>query len=146
MRPLKSGVTHKIMDSMLNRDLLQERLEEIEFWPELISELSFYLSKYVREKDLNLVRLLLKAGADPNPKQDLEDYLFYLYDEYVITKSTTGDIVLELMNELLKAGANPNRVWCNNYRAYDYAVENNVSPIKELLENYGADKMLRKYM
>ena len=53
---VNKSVTHKIMDSMLNKDQLQERLEEVEYWPELISELSFYLNKYVREKDLNLVR------------------------------------------------------------------------------------------
>lgn len=86
------------------------------------------------------------AGADPNPKDNLDDYLFYLYDEYMQTKSTSGDIVLEVMNELLTAGADPNRVWCNNYRAYDYATENNVIPVKELLESYGVDTKLREYI
>ncbi len=134
------------MDAALNRDQLKERIEELVLSPELISELNIYLNEYIRKIDLEIVNLLLQAGADPNPKQDLDDYLFYLYDEYRITKSTTGEIVLELMNELLKAGANPNRVWCNNYRAYDYAVENNVTAVKELLENHGVDKKLRKYI
>jgi len=50
------------------------------------------------------------------------------------------------MEMLLKAGANPNRVWCNNWRAYDYAVEENIIPIASLLEKYNVDKKPREYI
>ncbi len=129
---------------MLSRQQLKEQLVEIDYWPELKSDLDFYLNEYIFSKDVEMINLLLETGANPNPNEDLDDHLFYLYDEYQQVRSTSGDIVLTIMESLLKAGANPNRVWCNNCRAYDYAVNAGIQPVRELLERYGVDQNLRE--
>jgi len=132
--------------SNLSREELIDRVAEIELWPELKPDLNGYLSHYVQSKDPKLVELLLNAGADPDSKEELDCYLHHLFHEYKATKSTSGDAVLQIMEMLLKAGANPNRVWCNNWRAYDYAVEENIIPIASLLEKYNVDKKPREYI
>jgi ankyrin repeat protein len=130
----------------LSREELKQKLGEIDFWPELLPILNNYLYQYVHSKDLEMVRLLLNAGANPNPEDDLDCFLHHLFHEYKVTRTTAGDRVLELMKILLEAGANPNRVWCNNYRAYDYAAVEDIEPVKRLLEKYGADKKIREYI
>ena len=125
---------------MLTRSELIEKLGEFEFWPEIALEFEEHLRNAISSKDLELVRLLLNAGANPNAKEDLHCYLFLLLHEYMVTKSTTGNISLDIMNELLNAGADPNRVVQCNLRAYDYAVGYRVKPMVEMLERYGAEK------
>ena len=133
-------------DLTLTREELIEKLEEIECWPEVLPDLNNYLNQYVQSKDVELVRLLLNAGADPNPEDQLDCYLHQLFHEYKVTQTTAGDRILELMKVMLEAGANPNRVWCNNWRAYDYAATEGVEPVARLLEQCGADSTIREYI
>ena len=140
------GINKIVNDLTLTREELIEKLEEIECWPEHRHYLGCYLHQYIHSKDIEIVELLLKAGADPNPQDDLDCYLHHLFHEYKVTKTTAGDQLLKLMQVLLEAGANPNRVWCNNYRAYDYAAAEGVEPIIELLEKYGANRKTRRYI
>jgi ankyrin repeat protein len=130
----------------LDRETIIERLEEIELWPELAGELHIYLSNAVFSKDIQYIEALLKAGANPNPKNDLDCYIYHLLHEYQVEKTTKGDLILSIVELLLKYGTNPNRVWCNNQRAYDYAKAWHVSQFVELLEKYGADMKLREYI
>ncbi|WP_020405016.1 ankyrin repeat domain-containing protein [Hahella ganghwensis] len=127
-----------------DREEILEKLEEIEFWPDLKKQLENYLACAIGQKDIESIKALLKAGANPNPIDDLDDHLHHLLHEYQVEKTTKGELILSIVEALLKYGANPNRVWSNNLRAYDYAVSWNVGAIVELLENYGADKELRK--
>ena len=130
----------------MSRDELIERIEEIAIWPEIRSGLDNYINQYVHVKDKEMVKHLLEAGADPNPKEDLDCYLHHLFHEYKASKTTAGDRILELLKVLLEAGADPNRVWCNNWRAYDYAATEGVEPVSRLLEKYGADRAIREYI
>ncbi|MBB6343011.1 hypothetical protein HNP49_003205 [Pseudomonas fluvialis] len=106
----------------LTREDLLEKLENIEFYDEVKADLDFYLSHYILTKDLPSIQKLLAAGANPNPENDLDDYILYLLHEYQVEKSTRGTLILEITEMLLKYGANPNRVTTNNLRAYDYSV------------------------
>jgi len=127
-----------------DKEEILEKLDEIEFWPELKEQLEPYLDNAIGLKDIEFIEALLKAGANPNPRDNLNCHLHHLLHEYQVEKTTRGDLVLSIIELLLKFGANPNRVWCNNLRAYDYAVSWNVGPVIELLEQYGANKELRE--
>ena len=131
------------MQNLSKQDLI-EKLEEIEFFPELKNELDKYLSNFIQIKDLEIIKKLLTAGANPNSKEDLDDYLLYLLHEFEVEKNTNGEIILSIIEYLLKNGANPNRVAMNNLRAYDYAVGRSTKEVAELLEKFGADKKLRE--
>jgi len=50
------------------------------------------------------------------------------------------------MAALLEGGANPNRPWCNNWRAYDYAASQKVEPVARLLLQHGANAEIREYV
>jgi ankyrin repeat protein len=128
----------------LTREEVLVKLDEIEFWPELKLQFQHYLDSSINQKDVVFLEALLKAGADPNPADNLNCYLHHLLHEYQVEKTTNGALVLSIMESLLKHGANPNRVWSNNLRAYDYAVSWGISPVAEMLEKYGADKNLRE--
>lgn len=132
--------------STLTREELREAVEELELYPDVQTHLDSYLHQYVHAKDLEMVRLLLKAGANPNPKEHLGCYLHYLLHEYEATKTTSGELVLELMVALLEGGANPNRPWCNNWRAYDYAASQKVESVARLLLQHGADPEIREHV
>jgi len=127
-----------------NKEEILTKLEEIEFWPDLKAQLEFYLDNAINLKDIDFIETLLKAGANPNPKEGLNCHLHHLLHEYQVEKTTKGEMILSIIELLLKFGANPNRVWGNNLRAYDYAVSWKIGPVIEVLEKYGADKELRE--
>ncbi len=131
---------------VLTREILIQKLQEIEFWPELLDDLNFYLKSYLYSKDLEVIKLLLSNGANPNPDDSLNCYLHHFLHEYQSNKSLHGELILSIMEQLLMAGADTNRVWCNNYRAYDYAIYWDIRPVAELLEKYGANKKMREYI
>jgi len=127
-----------------SRGELLEKLGEIELWPEVKSELNGRLKLAVLSKDLEFVKALVRAGANPNPEHNLDCFMHHLLHEYRVGRSTNGELILELITILLEAGANPNRIWGNNLRAYDYATRKYDSPVRLLLEKYGADKNPRE--
>ena len=133
-----------MQNNILERGELKEVLEEIEYYPEIRASLEGYLHHYINTKDLELVILLLEAGADPNHTDPLHCYLLHLLHEYQSTKTTAGELVLDIMLNLLESGADPNRVAENNLRAYDYAVAWKCIPVAQLLEKYGVDTKLRE--
>lgn len=128
----------------MNRQDILDFLDEIEFFPEKREEVFSYLQDFICSLDLEVVGKLLEAGASPQAKDNLSDYLYYLLNEYQNTHTLHGDRILLLMEMLLKAGANPDGIWCNNWRAYDYAVAYEISEIIELLKKYGASQVGRQ--
>ena len=129
---------------VLDRHELIQKLNEIELWPEILSDLDFYLEHSLSLLDLELIKILLQHGANPSAKEDIDCFLHDLLHKYLANKTLKGDLILSVMEELLKAGANPNRIWSNNLRAYDYAKTWGVQAISDLLEKYGVDKELRE--
>ena len=130
----------------LDRTQLLVRIEEIEFFPEFKKELDWYLPQYILVKDLIMVEALLKAGASPNSKENLDDYLLHLLHEYEVEKTLSGKTILALFEILLEYGANPNRVVMNNQRAYDYTLSRRLNVLKDLLLAYGATIEKREWI
>lgn len=129
----------------LDRSELIDTLRELEFSPEPSEDFSSYLHKYIYQGDLEMIQLLLEAGANPNPVKDSDCYLRHLLHEYTVNKTVKGELILQVARSLLAAGANPNRVWCNNWRAYDYAAAAScVSEYTALLLEFGADPAIRE--
>jgi ankyrin repeat protein len=116
----------------------------LELWPELIPQLDWFLKDFLYNKDTEMISILLKAGANPNPPDNLDCWLHHFLHEYIVNRTLHGKSILNIVELLLIHGANPNRVWSNNLRAYDYAIGWGIKPIAELLEKYGADRQLRE--
>lgn len=131
---------------LLSREELLEQIGELEFRLDLVADLGIYLQNYLYSKDLQLITVLLQSGANPNPDSDLDCWLHYFLHEYISNKTLHGELILAIVEALLKHGANPNRVWANNQRAYDYAIEYKIEPFALLLEKYGANTELREYI
>jgi hypothetical protein len=131
---------------LLSREELLKQIGELEFRPDLAADSEFYLQNYLYSKDLQLITVLLQSGANPNPESDLDCWLHYFLHEYISNKTLHGELILAIVEVLLKHGANPNRVWCNNQRAYDYAIAYGSEPYFWLLERYGANPELREYI
>ena len=129
---------------LLSREELLQQLEELEFRPELAVDLNIYLKNYLYGKDLQLITTLLRSGANSNPESNLDCWLHHFLHEYMSNKTLHGDLILTIVESLLQHGANPNRVWSNNLRAYDYAIAYGVKPFYSLLEKYGANTELRE--
>ena len=129
---------------LLSREELLDKISELEFYPELTTDLGIYLQNYLFGKDLQVVKALLVAGANPNPESNLDCWLHHFLHEYRSNKTLHGELILAIVETLLEHGANPNRVWCNNLRAYDYALSYEVLPFTSLLEKYGANTELRE--
>lgn len=128
----------------ITREELKEKIEELEFWPELSTQLDWYLKDFLYNKDVEMISILLQAGANPNPKRGLDCWLHHFLHEYITNRTANGELILNIVELLLMHGANPNRVWSNNLRAYDYAIHWDIKPFSVLLEGYGASTELRE--
>lgn len=132
--------------NLLSREELLEKIGDLKFHSDLAADLDMYLQNYLYIKDLQLITVLLQSGANPNSESDLDCWLHYFLHEYISNKTLHGELILAIVEILLKHGANPNRVWANNLRAYDYAIEYEIEPFALLLEKYGANTQLREYI
>ncbi len=130
--------------TLITREQLKEKIEELELWPELLTQLDLHLTQFLYSKDLEMISILLQAGANPNPKSDLDCWLHHFLHEYITNRILHGELILNIVELLLRHGANPNRVWCNNLRAYDYAIEYEIKPFAEILKEYGVNPELRE--
>ncbi len=129
---------------MLTREQLKEKIEELECWPELATELDWYLQKFLYDNDLEMASILLRAGVNRTPNGDLSCWLFPFLQEYMTNRTLHGELILNIVELLLRYGANPNQVWSNNLRAYDYAIYWGIEPFSTLLEKHGANPQLRE--
>lgn len=143
-RDRTSEIDHSYME--ISRDDLMDALTDLEWALDRIGDLDWHMRRAIGGYDHELVRKLAAVGADPNPKSNLDCPLYDMLHRYIRDRTLEGEQILVAMEEALKAGVDPNRVWCNNWRAYDYAVDWGVEEIISLLEKYGADKVGREYI
>jgi len=131
----------------LTRDELIGHLAVCRDDPEFIQTRDAYLKSAVLSKDVQLVDLLLKAGANPNHAESWGDTLLhYLVHEYEVTRTTQGAVVLQLADLLLSHGADPELVGGGNWRAIDLCIEHRLNELVSLFVRYGADPKQRAYV
>jgi len=107
---------------------------------------SLDLVSAVHAKDVERVRLLLEAGHGPDVLEPWGDSLLhYLVHEFQATRSTQGPRVLEIVELLLKHGADPEHVGANNWRAVDLSIEAGLDEITEVFLRHGAKSAQRKF-
>ncbi len=128
----------------MDRQQLLTYLDELEFFPEKREVIFSHLEGYIRVKDTEMIEKLLAAGACPEAKDRSSNYLYDLLHEFKVERTTKGDEILKIMENLLQHGADPNSLWCNNWRAYDYAATGGVHEVAELLLKYGANPSIRE--
>lgn len=96
----------------------------------------------VQSKDVKNVCALLAAGHASDVIESWGDSLLhYLVHEYQVTRSTQGPIVLEILESLLKHGANPEHVGANNWRAIDLSIEAGLDEVTNVFVRYGASRV-----
>ena len=134
----------RALDTHMDRQQLLTYIDEIEFFPEKRKEIFSRLEGYIRVKDAEMIEKLLAAGACPKAKDRSSNYLYGLLHEFEVERSTNGDKILNIMENLLQHGADPNSLWCNNWRAYDYAAAAGIQEVVELLLKYGATPSIRE--
>jgi hypothetical protein len=100
----------------------------------------------VHAKDVERVRALLETGHGPDVVEPWGDSLLhYLVHEFQVTRSTQGPRVLEIIELLLKYGANPEQVGANNWRAVDLSIEAGLKELTEVFVRYGAKDAQREF-
>jgi ankyrin repeat protein len=131
----------------LTRDELFENIEIYRDNPEFVEWRNSYLEHAVHEKDLQLVNLLLEAGAGPDVVSTWSDSLqHYLVEEYLALRSTQGQTVVSILEALLSHGANPEHAGTNNRRAIDLAIDRNVPELRDVFVRFGANPEKREFL
>tara|TARA_Y100001972_G_C7640643_1_gene321825 strand:- start:30 stop:803 length:774 start_codon:yes stop_codon:yes gene_type:complete len=100
----------------------------LKYYPRYVNNEENPLMLATMEENIDMVRLLLKSGADPNKKTDGEHSL--IYANYEITEL------------LLKNGANPNIKWLGNTSLMEYSDEDSIDMVRLFLK-YGADPNIK---
>jgi ankyrin repeat protein len=124
--------------------MLDEVLDQIDFLkfdPEFMEKLDFYLVRAVDALNVKLVRALLELGASPNALGyfSIESLLHYLAHEYGSSRTSKGEDIIKVMEELLKAGADPNISGANNLTPLQVCRSVKALELIDLLIKYGAD-------
>lgn len=131
----------------LSRDELLLNLEAFRNDKDFLELRDSYLKKAVHSLDFELTEALLKIGANPDASESWGDgLLHYLAHEYGVTKTIKGAEIIQMLETLLKHGANPNHVGCNNWRAIDSCIDINEQTLIELFIKHGADPKQREFV
>ena len=130
----------------LSREEIVHHIDLFRDNPAFTSVRDELLRRAVHAKDLEVVEVLLKAGAGPDYVETWgESLLHHLEHEYEVTRSSQSPTVLRLVELLLSYGANPNQVGSGNWRAMDLGIEHGSTEFCRLLLQYGADPRQRRH-
>jgi hypothetical protein len=111
-----------------------------------LKEIQYRLRDAVSALDVELVAALIKIGADPNVNPDFQykernhGFLHVLALRYEVDRTLHGSKILDIMEVLLKAGANPNQAGDCNMAPIQRCTSKTLMPVKELLIKYKAKK------
>ncbi|MBK9494879.1 MAG: hypothetical protein IPO08_10125 [Xanthomonadales bacterium] len=131
----------------MTRDEILGDFDALRDEPGFLAFRNVYLEQAVQQGDLPLAKAMLELGADPNASEVADEgYLHDLYWQYRQRPSTSEHIVLSIATLLLEAGADPNRIGCNNYRAYDLALQSGASELASILLLAGAHPAERPFV
>lgn len=101
----------------------------------------------IENLDIEGVKVALKNGANPNGKDPNESLLHQLAHEYIATKTTAGDIIIDVALLLINAGTNVNQIGYNNWRrAIDILLDSNASDFASILIKNGSTPQQREFI
>ncbi|MGN8234473.1 ankyrin repeat domain-containing protein [Priestia flexa] len=94
----------------------------------------------VRDGHIEIARLLLEAGADPNLTESAVNYstMEAAFDVYSEGDAKPEHFIYELCELLLNYGAYPNTEFVNGKTVLENAMDNDFSSVVHLLQEYGA--------
>jgi ankyrin repeat protein len=125
--------------SKLTREQVIECPDEVKQDVAFIKVRDSMLSSAVHEADVEFVRSLLAAGANPNHQVPWGDSLLHdLAHSFTSRRTLNSAAMLRTARTLLEAGANVNIVGCNNYMPINVARESGASELVQLLLEFGA--------
>jgi len=94
--------------------------------------------------DIELARAMLRLGANVDGED--QGFLVELWWQYSSARSMSGAAIMAMLSLLLDAGANPDRVGCNNFRAVDLAMSAGHDEVAGLLLGAGAHATPREFL
>ena len=131
----------------LTRDEVLESLAELADDHSFGPLRDYYLGHAVNSLDLELAGGMLGMGANPNHCDGgYDSFLHHLFERFRSQRTTHGIAVLSMVQLLLRHGADPNLVGCNNYRAVDLALMSECHEFSGPLIAAGADPHLRPFI
>jgi ankyrin repeat protein len=131
----------------LSGDELVDSIAIFRDHPDFIQARNQHLANAVRCRDIQLIEVLLNAGAGPDWVDAGGDtLLLYLVHEYRVTRTSQGPTILQIATLLLEHGASPELVDAGNWRAIDHCTEQRLDAMTNLLVRFGADPTQREYV
>lgn len=131
---------------MEDRDRILNELEFLPYDEKFMARLQDTFGTAVYNYDIPVIRALLKLGADPSfdPAASYDKsnhgFLHYLVNRYVSSRTLEGKAILEVLELLLKSGANPDQAGSSNRTPIQWCIPEVMKPVEDLLLKYGARK------
>ncbi len=120
---------------------IKENIDELILDNDFVSHVDSFLVQATEDLDIDLMRLLLANGANPNINGwgGLESLLHGLAHSYGSERQLKGEIIIETAKLLLEYGANPNIAGCNNLTPVQICKTTKATDFEKMLVNYGAN-------
>jgi len=110
-----------------------------------MNDADYKLDVAISDFDEDRVANALDAGANPVGNTPHESHLHRLSYNYLSNKTLAGDRIYAICELLLKAGADPEFVGFNNWRAVDICIDQGIDELVELHIRYGAAPKQREF-